>query len=204
MPQPGNFLLRPAWFASASIQRNQNQVRDVAHDPHSVARQARASFRDAPILRQNSQQQPVPVTKTQAMQMPENFSLSSAIGFDKANRVFDGGAPKLPYLSERFGFVLRGVHSDGEGRELRIEPSATFEQQVGHVIKCGPDVLYSIACDYGEIWRRMTESPKDVLDPPVLRIMLGPDFMWAGLDKSLGFTAEINDVLLGPFNFTPD
>jgi hypothetical protein len=154
------------------------------------------------IFGENRKQQTMLIADAQTVKFPEHVPLASTVRLEFADSLYSL-IPKSLYFSERFGFVFRGVFGNREEGLVQFESGVPTEQQIGHVIQCGSQVLYDITYDCGNRIRQLLEIYEDIHGPSALRITIGSDFISGRLEICGDLDIEIRDVLFGPFNFYP-
>jgi hypothetical protein len=141
------------------------------------------------------------VDEIESMKTPEYVAISSLVWFDRTDRVF-GRLRHALYFSRRFGFVFRGVIGNGEISKLAGSAAIGQNEMIGKVIQGTTKIEEDISSDDREGGRCLTDAG-EVKDSPVfkIRVGLGSDFIWVGIQKTSDFNLKITDVLFGPFNF---
>ena len=95
------------------------------------------------------------------------------------------------------------VWFDRVERVNRILPHALYFSRKSGFVFCGT-ALDQNACDGREADRCGADFRYIVDQLARLRIALGPDFIWIGIQEGAPCALEITDVLFGPFNFELD
>ena len=157
----------------------------------------------------NSDKQSMLVDVVKFVENPEIVSLPSFVWFDTVERVY-GVLPQSLYFSLRTGFVMVGigVPVDVERGVLALagETAAGADRQevLVQVIERGSEVVSYVSSDDGDA-QGDGIGAVDIVDQLArLRIALGSDFIWLGVEEGAGCAIQVSDVFFGPFNFRPD
>src|SRR6185369_1675792 len=154
-----------------------------------------------------SEQGAVLVYIVESMETPQDRGIPSLVRLAPFDSFYSNLRHSL-YFSTRLGFVSRGVLRDREVGVFEnpfiprpVQPSELERQ----MIQCSPQVLNHVASDSSEKARRIGGTYDVILDSlRSLRIRLGSNFIWVGVQKGAEFNLEIREVLFGPVNFNAD
>ena len=141
----------------------------------------------------------VPVV--QCMQIPESPTLPSHIWFGTID-CFNCLWPSTLYFSNLSGFVFLGGLKDWIIGEFDAGQSADINEMSCEVIQRTPKILDCVS-DEGSPLRGDGLHKVDVICAlSRLRVVLMREGIWAGFVESDDCFVEIEDVFVGPFNFT--
>jgi hypothetical protein len=149
------------------------------------------------VLGANSEQQAVFVDVVKTVEMPQDFIAPTLVRFDLRHR-FYGIAPKAMFYSPRVGIKFLAQLADRE-IDLFNRSRPKLDKVVSKVIESTPDVIDGISRDERNISgnRRNVDDAVNAL--PGVRIVLGRDWIRAGVDKRIPSTIQLEDVFFGPF-----
>jgi hypothetical protein len=157
---------------------------------------------NAPKTGTNRDQQAVLVDVVELVDYPEVVPLASLVWFESVERVNRVLAHSL-YYSWKSSFVLGRILFDQEldvpGHS--VGAASDEEELLGQMIESTSEVLDGVSGDgCKRSWGR--EHTGDVIDQLArIRIALGPDFIGLRVHENADCGIQVDDVLVGPFNF---
>lgn len=160
--------------------------------------------------RPHCDQQAVFINVVKSVEHPECFiptnvwcSRIGSVGSESVNDIYEF-LPHSLYFSRLLGFVFRGAIGDGKVDVLPVATSGAdthTKQVVSSMVECSPEVLENISSDGGDC-RRNGIGLDEVIDKlSRLRIALGGDFIWFGIEEAFQGVIQLRDVFFGPFDF---
>jgi hypothetical protein len=149
------------------------------------------------VLSADGEKQAVLVEVVKAVELPEQFMAASLVRFDLRHS-FYSIAPKALFYSPRIGFKFLAQLADRE-IDLFNRSRAKLDKVVGKVIECASDVVNGISSDERNISWNRCDIDDAISAISRVRIVLGRDWICAGIDKTVPCPIELEDVFIGPF-----
>ncbi len=152
----------------------------------------------------DGQQQAVLVDIVKFVELPDRI-VPTLVRFGCVDCI-ESVLPRSLYFSISEVWVFRGVVGD---RILDFPGSCGYRADadpnglVGDVVEGSPKILQHVPRDGCDGQRCRVHSANIVNALSCLRIILGPDFIWPGINKSAHGRLKVLDVSFGPFNFRP-
>jgi hypothetical protein len=151
------------------------------------------------VLGINREQQAVLVDNVKLIELPENFSCTSSVCFDRRQR-FYSFMPQSLFYSPNSGYKFLGAVCNWKvNLAAPVGFGADRDQSVGQMVESGPEVMNSIPKHEGDVgWDRRNIG--EFIDAIAsVRVVLGRKGIRASVDKGVPRLLEIEDVFFGPF-----
>jgi hypothetical protein len=141
----------------------------------------------------------------QLVKNPEFVPFPTFVRFDSEQGIYDRLRHSL-YFSLAFGFVFRGVRSvlgNGEVNMASVAAGSSFDKQsISQMIQDRDHISDGIGGNLrNEVGRHVYDMRYIIDQFSRVRIILGSDLIWAGIQKGVDCGIQIQDVLFGPFDF---
>lgn len=153
----------------------------------------------------SGEQKPMFVDIVKSTEDPEICTLPSLVWFDSADRV-NSLLPHSLYFSGKHFQKFFGTRRDGEtGLVTKLSFTAPHEKKLlSEMVKDTPEIVQELADDYGDFHRNGFNTAYIIDQLPRLRIALGSDYVWCGVQKGHEDVIDLEDILVGPINFVPN
>lgn len=153
----------------------------------------------------SGKQKPVLVDIVKSAESPEFRALPSVIWFDGADRI-NSLLPHSLYFSGKHFQKVFGARRDWEASFVtEFDAPASHEKKLlGKIIKSAPEIVQSGPSNYRDFYRGRLDAAYIINQLSSLRIALGGDFVWCGLEKGMENAIKLNDILVGPINSVPN
>jgi len=114
------------------------------------------------------------------------------------------------YYSKRLGFVFGRHFVNRKGDLFPVVDGHIGELSTGlskcphQIVEGASQVMNGICNNEGKRDGGLGMDSPDKDSVPSFRVILGSDFVWAGVEKTAALPIEITDVMFGPFDFKPN